>query len=118
LKESQKPLYTSFSTSGLDFKDILRLHIAAVYGYDFDDYIQSDNFLKILAILNETMRKQEFKRLLPTIRRFSFNVWKKPPLINRHLYLRYFYDFSVHRVISRFRKFNFLSLSRWGLSKR
>lgn len=91
----------------------MKLQIKSLYGVDVEDFIKSTQFTTVLALLNETSRKQSFKKILPRVKEDAFNTWNRPKLINRNLYLTYFIDFSPHRVLSKFRKFNFVSLNSW-----
>lgn len=74
IKTRHKPLYMSSTSLKLDFRSLFRLYLLVWHKQDVNQYIQSPDFLKTLTLLNETLRKQEFKKLLPKIVPYSFNT--------------------------------------------
>jgi hypothetical protein len=117
LKLNQKSLHSSFSFSSPIFLDLIKLQIKSSHEIDVECFIKTPEFNNALTLLNETFRKQAFKKVLPRVKEGLFNVWNRPTLINRNIYLSYFIDFSPHRSLSKLRKFNFISLNAWWLER-
>lgn len=113
LKLRYKPLYSTFLSPPPIFLDLLKLQIKSTYSLDVEQFIESPQFNTVLALLNETFRKQNFKKNLPKVRHDAFNIWNRPKTVNRYQYLNYFIDFAPHRNLSKFRKFSFLSINTW-----
>lgn len=113
LKLRHKPVYSTFSLSSPVFLDLIKLQIKSVYNVDVDCFVKSSQFNTTLGLLNETFRKQNFKKSLPRVKQDAINTWNRLRPVSRNLYLTYFIDFSPHRSLSKFRKFSFISLNAW-----
>jgi hypothetical protein len=74
IKLRHKSFYATFSTSSSFFLDLLKLQIKSIYNVEVECFIRSTQFLTVLALLNETFRKQSFKKILPRVRESKFNT--------------------------------------------
>lgn len=74
LKLRSRALYPTFSSSSPVFVDLVRLQIKSLYDVDVEHFIKSTQFNNTLALLNETFRKQNFKRALPKVKQDFFNT--------------------------------------------
>lgn len=74
LKLRSKSFYPTFSFSSPIFLDLIKLQIKSLYNVDVECFIKSTQFSTTLTFLNETFRKQNFKKVLPKVKEDAFNT--------------------------------------------
>jgi hypothetical protein len=74
LKLKPKSFYPTFSFSSPIFLDLIKLQIKSLYNVDVECFIKSTQFSTTLTFLNETFRKQNFKKVLPRVKEDAFNT--------------------------------------------